>query len=87
MYNIAKVSSYICDKFYAVTYSEDGLIRKTFGLMLNYASGNIVLLSEDGVYHIRYKDILFMKSIDVPIEKLNKEYADVISAFAEDTSV
>lgn len=85
MYNIRKVSSYICDKFYAVTYSEDGLVKKVFGLMLNYASGNIVLLAESGVYHIRYSDILFMKPIvDIPIEKLDKEYVDVISVFEDE---
>lgn len=33
------------------------------GLFLDYASGNIVLLVDEGVYHLKYKDIIFMKPI------------------------
>ena len=85
MYDIAKVSSYICDKFYKVVYKRGDIEKSVIGLMLNYASGNIVLLAEEGVYHIKYNDIVFMKPDgDIPIEKLSKEYIDVIATFVKE---
>lgn len=85
MYDIAKVSSYICDKFYKVIYKRGDIEKSVIGLMLNYTSGNIVLLAEEGVYHIKYNDIIFMRPDgDIPIEKLSKEYIDVIATFVKE---
>ena len=83
MYNIGAVTSYICDKYYYVTYKHDGFIERSIkGLLLNYASGNIVLLADEGVYHIKYSDIILMSPIRVfPLEKCSEEFQKLIKSF------
>ena len=50
MFDMGKVTEYVCDKYYYVVYKNDNLIEHPInGLLLNYASGNIVLLAEDGI--------------------------------------
>ena len=53
----------ICGKYYIVEYKHDNIISKTKGCLLNYNGGNIVLLSKEGIYHLQYSDIIFMKPI------------------------
>ena len=53
----------ICGKYYVVEYKHDNIMSKTKGCLLNYNSGNIVLLSKEGIYHLQYSDIVFMKPI------------------------
>lgn len=80
MLEIDMAFKYACDKYYFIIYDRRhcGDEQRVEGILLNYVSGNIVLLSENGIYHIPYKDILFMKPIIPIIEKFNKEYADVV---------
>lgn len=89
MYDIGAVTSYVCDKYYYVVYKNDNLIgHPVKGLLINYASGNIVLLADEGVYHIRYNDILFMKPIkNFPLDKCSEEFQKLIHSFEikEDT--
>ena len=48
-------------------------------MLLNYYSGNIVLLSEDGIYHMKYQDIIFMKPINISsLNKVNIEYKELL---------
>ena len=58
MKNMDKAFGYACDKYYHVIYDRDhyGYEQRVEGLLLNYANGNIVLLSDKGMYHIKYKD-------------------------------
>lgn len=85
MYDIATISNYICEKFYEVIYKRGDIEKSVIGLLLNYASGNIVLLAEEGVYHIKYHDIIFMRpNGNVPIDKFSKEYIDVIATFIKE---
>ena len=82
MFNMVKVTEYACDKYYYVIYKRDYYEEyKVEGLLLNYASGNIVLLSEEGIYHIRYNDIVFMKPIKPPTNRLSKEFNDLLESF------
>lgn len=83
MFNMAKVTEYACDKYYRVIYKRDYYEEehKVEGLLLNYASGNIVLLSEKGIYHIKYNDIVFMKPIEPPTNRLSKEFNDLLKSF------
>ena len=83
MYNIGAVTGYVCDKYYYVEYKNGcALERPIVGLLLNYASGNIVLLADEGVYHIKYSDIMFMKPIkNFPLERCSKEFQDLIKSF------
>ena len=49
------------------------------GVLINYNSGNIVLLSQNGIYHIKYKDILFMQPTKVlKLENYTKEFQDLL---------
>ncbi len=83
---MSKVCEYVCDRYYHVTYDRDAMGREQFaqGLLLNYCSGNIVLLSEKGIYHIKYKDIIFMKPIEPLINKFNKDFKELLESFKED---
>lgn len=83
MYDMGAVTGYVCDRFYYVKYQNDSLIDIAVkGLLLNYASGNIVLLADEGIYHIKYGDILFMKPIkNFPLEKCSEEFKNLIQSF------
>lgn len=87
MFNMGAVTSYVCDKYYYVVYKNDNLIKHPIkGLLLNYASGNIVLLADEGIYHIQYKDIILMKPIKVfPLEKCSDEFQRLIKSFNNDS--
>lgn len=89
MFNMAKVTEYVCDKYYHVTYDRDLMGRETYieGLLLNYASGNIVLLTQKGICHIRYKDIIFMIPIEPRMEKLNEEFKNLLKSFQNNNEV
>lgn len=84
MFDMCKVSEYICDRFYYVIYKRYDIEQRVEGLLLNYASGNIVLLSENGIYHIRYKDIVFMKPFEPPMYRLSKEFKSLLESFKND---
>jgi hypothetical protein len=83
MYDIGAVTGYVCDKYYYVVYKNDNLIEHPIkGLLLNYASGNIVLLADEGVYHITYNDIILMKPISsFPLERCSEESQKLIKPF------
>lgn len=84
MYDMTTISNYVCEKFYRVIYKIGNIEQSVIGLLLNYAGGNIVLLAEEGVYHIKYHDIIFMRPDgNVPIDKFSKEYIDVIKTFVK----
>lgn len=54
------ICAQICDKNYVVEYNHYGYENTIKGKLLNYCSGNIVLLAEDGIYHLKYRDITYM---------------------------
>ena len=83
MFDMAKVTSYICNRYHLVVYDKGqcGYEQKAEGLLLNYASGNIVLLSEHGIYHIKYKDIAFMKPIKPPMDKFSEDFRNLLMSF------
>lgn len=85
MKNMDKAFGYACDKYYHVIYDRDhyGHEQRVEGLLLNYASGNIVLLSDKGMYHIKYKDVVFMKPIEPSMNKLSEEFKEVLESFKE----
>ena len=71
----ALINEYICDKYYHVVYKRDIYDEKHVeGVLLNYNSGSIDLLSEAGVYHIRYSDIVFMAPVEARAYKLKSEF-------------
>ena len=87
MLNIDKAFEYACDKYYYVIYEIDrcGCEQNVEGLLLNYAGGNIVLLSNKGIYHIKYKDIVFMKPIE-PRMNLSEEFKEILELFKKDNN-
>ena len=58
MFKMNVVTDYICNKYYYVVYKNNYLTESTQGLLLSYVGGNIILLADDGVYHIKNNDIL-----------------------------
>lgn len=86
MLNMDKAFGYACDKYYLVIYDRGhcGHEQRIEGLLLNYASGNVVLLADKGMYHIKYKDIVFMKPIEPPVDKLSEEFKELLKSFKED---
>lgn len=71
-------TNYICDKYYLVEYDYFGYTETIKGVMINYNSGNVILLSEKGIYHIPYRSIIFIKPIIPNYDKMNDEYKKVI---------
>lgn len=81
------ICGYVCDKYYLIEYGYQNFTSTAKGLLLNYYGGNIVLLAEEGIYHIKYKDIRFMKPIKtLQLDKLNEEYQKLIKLIQEDNT-
>lgn len=76
-----KLSDYVCDRYYVVTYGNKEFEKHVKGILVNYNNGNIVLLSEDGIRHIKYNEITFMSPTPMKkIEKYNEKYQDFLRA-------
>ena len=75
----ALINEYICGKYYHVVYKRDMYDEKRVeGVLLNYNGGSIDLLSEAGVYHIRYSDIVFMAPVEARAYKLKPEFVKLL---------
>lgn len=87
--NMAKAFGYACDKYYSVIYDRGhcGYEQRVEGLLLNYASGDIILLSDKGMYHIKNRDIVFMGPIKPRIDKLSEEFKEVLESFKKDDNI
>ena len=85
--NLDKAFEYACGKYYSITYDREhcGYEQRVEGFLLNYAGGNIVLLSDKGIYHIKYKDIIFMRPVDPRMDKLSSEFKELIESFKKDS--
>lgn len=86
MFDMNKICEYVCDRYYHVTYDRDYMGREQYvqGLLLNYYSGNVVLLTPKGICHIKYKDIIFMMPIEPPMNKLNEEFKELLECLKKD---
>ena len=79
----ALINKYICGKYYHVVYKRDIYNEKHVeGVLLNYNSGSIDLLSEAGVYHIRYSDIVFMAPVEARAYKLKPEFIKLLESLS-----
>ena len=75
----ALINEYICDKYYHVVYKRGIYDEKHVeGVLLSYNSGSIDILSEAGVYHIRYSDIVFMAPVEARAYKLKPEFVKLL---------
>ena len=83
MKDVFKAFDYACHKFYYVIYNRYGVEQRVEGLLLNYTGGDIVLLAENGIYHLKYKDILFMKPFAPPVDRLSKEFKDLLKYYMD----
>ena len=81
-----KAFGYACNKYYYVIYDVDhcGHEQRIDGLLLNYAGGNVVLLSDKGMYHLKYRDIVFMRPIEPRMDKLSEEFKELLESFKKD---
>lgn len=71
--------NYVCGKYYFIEYRCHDYTYSAEGLLENYYGGDVVLLAKDGIYNIKYKDIVFMKPIKIPsLDKFNKEYQELL---------
>ena len=77
--------NFVCGRYYLVEYKYCDIILGVKGLLENYYNGNIVLLAEDGIYHIKYKDIMFMQPIKMPpLDKFNERYQKLLKVLQKD---
>ena len=84
MKNLFKAFDYACYKFYYVIYNRNGLAeQRVKGLLLNYTGGDVVLLSENGIYHIKYRDIIFMKPFAPPMDRLSEEFKNLLNYYMD----
>lgn len=83
MNNLDKAFEYACNKYYRVFYdrNHNGVEKKAEGLLLNYTGGDVVLLSDKGIYHIKYRDIVYMEPIKPRIENLSEEFKSLLEFF------
>lgn len=63
--DVQGMNEYICDRFYIVTYKREYGEFNVTGVLIHYNSGNIVLLAAEGIYHIKYCDVVFMKPVRI----------------------
>ena len=85
--NLDKAFRYACDKYYSVIYDRDrcGYEQRAEGLLLNYAGGDVVLLSDKGIYHIKHRDIVFMRPVEPRMDKLSSEFKELVESFKKDS--
>ena len=85
--NMDRAFGYACDKYYHVVYDRDrcGYEQRVEGLLLNYSGGNVVLLSDKGMYHLKYKDIVFMIPVEPRMDKLSEEFKELLESFKKDS--
>lgn len=84
MKDMFKAFDYACYKFYCVIYNRNGLAeQRVEGLLLNYTGGDVALLSENGICHIKYKDILFMKPFVPPMYRLSEEFKELLKYYMD----
>lgn len=83
MQNLDKAFEYACNKYYRVFYNTDygKFEHKVEGLLLNYTGGNTVLLSDKGIYHIKYKNIVYMEPIEPRTDNLDEEFKELLKSF------
>jgi hypothetical protein len=88
MDNLRKAFEYACDKYYRIIYDREhcGWEEIAEGLLLNYASGNVILLSDKGMYHIKNTDIVFMRPVAPRIDKLSEEFKEILESFKKDSN-
>lgn len=77
------ICEYVCDRYYIVDYGYKGDTLTVKGFLLNYYNGNIVLLAENGIYHLKYKDIVFMKPVQLPLGVFNNKYLELLKTLRE----
>ena len=79
------VCNFVCGRYYLVEYKYCDVILDIKGLLENYYGGNVILLAEDGVYHIKYKDIVHMRPVKMPsLDKFNERYQELLKSLQED---
>ena len=78
----AAINSYICDRFYHVIYKREYDEKRVNGVLLNYNGGTVDLLAEDGVYHIEYKDIIYMQPIKMPEDRISEQFKKLLEALS-----
>lgn len=79
------LNNYICDRYYMVSYNYFDSATTVRGILLNYSSGNVAVLAEDGIYHIKYQNIYHMQPIQMPpLDKFNERYQYILKVLQED---
>ena len=82
MLDLNRAFDYACDRYYLVIYDRghSGYEQNVEGLLLNYTSDNIILLSDKGIYHIKYRDVVFMKPIDIEprMDKFSEGFKELL---------
>lgn len=73
--------NYACDKYYVVVFEREGtFVQKSItGILLSLGGGGVTLLSDDGMWFVKMKDVVFMKPAKPKIETLSPEYRQILS--------
>ena len=71
MYDYNKLFDYACEKLYHVKFKDGYEYR---GLLMNYYSGNIVMLTEKGIVHEQYHNIESM----YPTKKISENFEKML---------
>ena len=81
-YNL--ITEFICNRFYRVEIF-DG--RYVVGFLLNYNSGNLILLVNEGICHISRDDVARLYPYNPNKEKFSDEFQALISELLKDEEV
>ena len=76
---IFKLFDYACNRFYCIEYGEYPYTKTVKGLLLHY-NDPIVILTEEGIYQFKQRDIHCIVPI-LPPKKISEEYKNLIETY------
>ena len=73
--------NYACDKYYHVVFEKEGsYVQKCVsGILVSLLGGNITLLTDEGMWIIKLKEVAFMRPAKPKMETLSEEYQRILN--------
>ena len=74
--------NYACDKYYHVVFEKEGsyVQKRISGILISLFGGNITLLSDEGMWIIKLKEVVFMRPAKPNMETLSEEYKNILNS-------
>ena len=78
--------NYACDKYYHVVFEKEGsyVQKRISGILASLGGGSVTLLSEEGMWIIKLKEVVFMRPAKPNMETLSEEYKQILNKLGYD---